>query len=331
MCWPRPSSGFDRASQARAEAALLAIASCISRHETVLMTVPLGGFTSEPLAADLTRLGGNPERVQWIPLAANDIWTRDYGPLTVFDGERPTLLDYRFNGWGGKYPHEDDDRATQRLWQAGHFPSTALESHFWILEGGSIDGDGEGTLLTTSQCLLHPNRDHPDRALVESELAQGLGIHRVLWIEGGWIPGDDTDGHIDTLVRFASPTTLVFQGGSGFPDETIRDQLAAMGASLSRLRRADGHPYDLVELPSPGRLLDPSGRILPGTYANFLLINDALLVPQYGVASDSRACEALAEAFPGRTLYPIDARPLILQSGSIHCATLQLPSTVIPS
>ncbi|MHB1543864.1 MAG: agmatine deiminase family protein [Gammaproteobacteria bacterium] len=331
MCWPRPSSGFDRESENRAGDCLLEIAACISRHETVLMTLPACRMTHETLIETLIHHSGNPDRIRWIPIAANDIWFRDYGPLTVFEGERPILLDFSFNGWGGKYPHEDDDRATRRLWQAGSFGPVALESHPWVLEGGSVDGDGNGTLLTTPQCLLHPSRGHPDCSPVEEMLNRTLGIQRVLWLEAVVIPGDDTDGHVDTLARFASSTTLVYQGGSGFPDTKLREQFTRMGKHLARFRRPDGQPYDLVELPSPGRLTNLSDHPLPATYANFLIVNDALLVPQYGVASDSEVCRVLGEVFPDRTLYPIDARPLIQQYGSIHCATLQLPWGVVPA
>ncbi|EQD53639.1 Agmatine deiminase [mine drainage metagenome] len=295
------------------------------------MTVPTCNFTHTPLIETLIQHAGNPDRVRCIPAPANDIWFRDYGPLTVIEKGAPILLDFSFNGWGGKYPHEDDDQATRRLWQAGFLGQAPLESHSWNLEGGSIDGDGDGSLLTTRQCLLHPNRNHPDRTAVEAALALTLGIHRVLWLEAGGIPGDDTDGHIDTLARFASPTTLIYQGGAGFPDAALRGQLTRMGEQLARLRRADGHPYDLVELPSPGLLTDRSGRWLPATYANFLIINDAVLVPQYGSAADSKVCRMLEAVFPDRILYPVDARPLIQQYGSIHCATLQLPRGVVPA
>lgn len=330
LCWPRPSSGFDPESTDRAGTCLLEIATWISRHERVLMTVPTGAFPCEPLIETLVRLSGNPDRVRFVPLAANDIWFRDYGPLTVVQDGRLILLDFRFNGWGDQYPHADDDQATRRLHERGCFGSVTLESHPWVFEGGSLDGDGDQTLITTRQCLLHPSRLHPDASRVEEELGRSLGIGRVLWLEEGQIPGDDTHGHVDTLVRFASPSMLIYQGGSGFPDASVRAGLARMGKALTRFRQVEGAPYDLLELPSPGRLRGRTGRELPATYANFLIINDAVLVPQYGSPPDSAACRMLEEAFPDRTLYPVDARPLIEQYGSIHCATLQLPWGVMP-
>lgn len=331
LCWPRATSGFNHEDSRRAAECLLAIAAMISHHETVLVTVPPGEFDPRSPTETLIRQGGRPERVRWIPLAADDIWFRDYGPLAVFEDGHPILLDFRFNGWGGKYPHGEDDQATRRLGQAGHLGVSPLESHPWILEGGSIDGDGKGTLLTTRSCLLHPNRKHPDPAEVEAVLARQLGIERVLWLDGWVLPGDDTDGHVDTLVRFASPTLLVYQGGTGFPDSEVRRGLTAMGEALARLRRSDGHPYDLVELPSPGPVWDPAGHPLPATYANFLVINEAVLVPQYRVPADAEVCRLLEAAFPDRLVYPLDARALVQQYGSIHCATLQLPWGVVPA
>jgi agmatine/peptidylarginine deiminase len=307
------------------------MAAAISRHERVLFLVPPDGFDVGTQARAVTRLGGDVRSIDWIPLPTNDLWIRDYGPLVIHEGLDCRLIDFRFNGWGGKYPHAEDDQVTRRLGERGIWGTHAVDSCPEILEGGSIEGDGQGTVLATRRCLVNPNRGARDETQVEALLGHRLGIHRVLWIDSGAIPGDDTDGHVDTLVRLASPRVLIHQGGEGHPDPIVRRDLAALSRELSGWIRPDGQPYDRIELPSPGQVTDPCGRPLPATYANFLILNEALLIPQYGVATDLRAADLLCRAFPGRQPYLIDARPLITQYGSLHCASLQLPAGVIPA
>jgi agmatine/peptidylarginine deiminase len=312
------------------EQVLLAMAAAISRHEMVLFLVPPAGFATPAPAATIARLGGDLRRIDWIPLATNDLWVRDYGPLTVFEGNEIRLVDFRFNGWGGKYSYADDDLVTKRLSERGSWGEALVESSPEILEGGSRETDGQGTVLTTRRCLLNPNRGARDEEGIEALLGQTLGAHRVLWLDTEALPGDDTDAHIDTLVRFASPRVLIYQGGVGHPDARVRQALESLSRELASLKGAHGSPYTRIELPSPGRIVDSEDRPLPATYANFLILNDALLIPQYGVDADRWAAELLSKAFPARHPYPIDARPLIAQYGSLHCASLQLARGTIP-
>ncbi|RMD71441.1 MAG: agmatine deiminase family protein, partial [Gammaproteobacteria bacterium] len=239
-----------------------------------------------------------------------DTWVRDFGPLTV-SGNGFRLLDFRFDGWGKKHPYELDDQVTRRLHALGAF-TCPLASIDWILEGGSIDTDGQGTLLTTP-CLerRHP---HLSRTAIEARLRTHLGAERVLWVEG-WIPGDDTDGHIDTLARFCSPDTLAY---------IQAPHLRPMEEALRSFTDPRGHPYRLVPLPLPD-IRDRQGRPLPASYANFLILNGAVIAPTYRHPLDAVAMERFREAFPGYDIVPIDAFPFIHQYGSIHCLTMTTP------
>ncbi len=269
------------------------------------------------------------ERCTLYVTPSNDTWARDHGPITVLEQGRPCLLDFRFNGWGGKFAAELDDAITANLHQAGAFGTTPMESLPWILEGGSIEVDGLGTLLTTRSCLLTPTRNPDlDEAAVEAILRRWLGVERVLWLANGQLAGDDTDGHIDTLARFCSPTTIAWQSCDD-PHDPHYSPLQAMGKELAALRQRNGRPYQLLALPWPTPRYN-EGRRLPATYANFLIINDAVLVPTYADPADEIALTVLAEAFPDRRIIGVPCLPLIQQNGSLHCITMQLPAGVVP-
>ena len=202
-----------------------------------------------------------------------------------------------------------------------------------VLEGGAIETDGQGTLLTTEACLLNHNRNpRLDRAAIEMKLREDFGVERILWLSHGHLEGDDTDSHIDTLARFCDPQTIAYVRCDD-PEDSHYPSLAAMEEQLKTLRQADGSPYRLIALPWPRPCFDPDdGHRLPATYANFLIINGAVLVPTYADAADAEALATLAEAFPGRDIVPIDCRSVIRQHGSLHCLTMQLPrGTLTPS
>ncbi|OGT31628.1 MAG: agmatine deiminase [Gammaproteobacteria bacterium RBG_16_51_14] len=259
---------------------------------------------------------------------SNDIWARDHGPITVMREGKPCLLDFIFNGWGGKYPAGLDNRITTRLHKTNAFGATPVESIDFVLEGGSIETDGQGTLLTTTSCLLSASRNRAHtRKQIESALARYLGAKRILWFEHGHLQGDDTDGHIDNLIRFVNADTLVYTSckDSHHPDFA---SLGRMEAELGSLPKDNGKPYHLVALPLPV-VLDDNHQRLPASYANFLIINDAVLVPVYDVPADEVALDVLAECFAGRSIIGIDCRPLIKQYGSLHCVTMQLPEGVL--
>lgn len=262
---------------------------------------------------------------------ANDTWARDHGPITVLCQNEATLLDFEFNGWGGKYAHDLDNRITCALHAQGAFGTTPLERVPLILEGGSIEVDGQGTLLTTERCLLSATRNpNLSRDQIEKQLAELLGITRFLWLKNGYLAGDDTDSHIDTLARLCDADTIAYVACDDVADEHYVE-LKAMQAELQAFRSAAGQPYRLVPLPWPSAKLDPDGARLPATYANFLIINNAVLVPTYRDNADNAALEILQTCFPRRRIIGIDCLPLILQHGSLHCVTMQLPAAILPT
>jgi agmatine deiminase len=268
-------------------------------------------------------------RVRLAIAPSDDSWSRDHGPITVYRNGSPWLLDFRFNGWGGKYRAEQDDALTRRLHGAGVFGATPLQSIDLVLEGGSIENDGVGTLLATSRCLLSPTRN-PGlfRADLEATLRELLGIERILWLTHGGLLGDDTDGHIDTLARFCDRETIAYVT-CPTQDDPHYAELAAMEQELRSFATVEGRSYRLVPLPLPQAKHDESGRRLPATYANFLIINGAVLVPVYQDPADAVVLERIASCFPGREVVPIDCVPLIRQFGSLHCVTMQLPWGVL--
>jgi agmatine deiminase len=260
---------------------------------------------------------------------ANDTWARDHGPITVLCRNEPTLLDFGFNGWGGKYPHDLDNQITRALHAQGAFGDTPIEYIDLILEGGSIEVDGQGTLLTTERCLLAPTRNPGlTRNRIEEMLGKLLGITRYLWLKNGYLAGDDTDSHIDTLARLCDAQTIAYVSCDDPADEHYTE-LKAMEAELKAFRTTSGQPYRLVPLPWPRPKLDDAGARMPATYANFLIINGAVLVPTYRDPADALALERLQGCFPDREIIGIDCLPLIRQHGSLHCVTMQLPAGVL--
>ena len=328
LAWPRADGDW--------KPYLQEVRACYQRLLTALTALVPVLLLVEDRERALSELGpalaglaaGQKPRLQVLASPACDTWTRDYGPITVLERpappqaaalEVPRLLDFRFNGWGGKYDSNGDDTATSALHAAGALGPIALQRLSLVLEGGSIDSDGQGTLLTTSTCLLASSRNPElDRSALEGELRQHLGAERVLWLEQEALAGDDTDAHIDTLVRFCPHDTLVH----------VAD--AALQRQLETLRTATGAPYRLVPLPTgPTRRAPDDGRPLPATYANALFLNGTLLLPTYDdPARDGAAAAAWSQACPGWRVLPLDCTALLLQHGSLHCATMQIPAEV---
>ena len=258
---------------------------------------------------------------------SNDTWARDHGFITLVDDEGGArLLDYCFNGWGEKFEATLDNAINRRIYDEGKVKGEYVDCLDFVLEGGSIESDGEGTIFTTSGCLMAPHRNQPmTQAEIESRLKHDLCAERVLWIDYGNLTGDDTDGHIDTLVRIAPNYTLLYIGCDDEADEQYAD-LKKMQDQLKTFRTLDGEPYKLVKLPMPRAIYDEEGLRLPATYANFLVINGAVLVPTYDQPDlDAEAMRLIGEAFPGRDVVGIDCRSIIKQHGSLHCCTMQYP------
>lgn len=252
----------------------------------------------------------------------NDTWCRDYGPVTVAAEGTATLLDFQFNGWGEKYAASLDNDINQRLaaqWQ------TALKTINYELEGGSIETDGCGTLLTTVHCLLDSNRNNDfSKAEVERFVLDALGLQRVLWISEGALLGDDTDSHIDNLVRFCSEDTIAYITCTRREDVHY-EPLRKMEEQVLGLRRPDGSTYRFHAIDLPEPQFDEDGKRLPGSYVNFLIMNGSVLVPVFGCMQDAQALNTLQLCFPGKKIVPVPGANLIRQFGGPHCATMQLP------
>lgn len=263
---------------------------------------------------------------------AEDTWTRDYGPITVLEDAQPRILDFGFNGWGLKFAAAGDNLATRSLHAEGHLGKAPLHTVGLILEGGSIESDGQGTILTTTACLMSPHRNpHLGKAEVEAALAQHLGADHILWLDHGHLQGDDTDAHVDTIARLCPNNTIAYVRCDDPADEHFGD-FQRLEAQLATLRTRDGQPYRLVPLPWAAPCFAPDdGRRLPATYANFLLLNGAVLMPTYGdQAKDAAAVAAAQVACPGYAVVTVDCSALICQHGSLHCSTMQIPREVFP-
>ncbi len=301
------------------------VAKAIAHHEDVLIVAPFESDVPE----EVRQL----ENVYVFNCPTDDTWSRDHGPVTLLGGEKPLWLDFQFNGWGKKFPADYDNCITSKLWSlTSFFDEVDYENHNdFVLEGGSIESDGKGTIFTTSCCLLAPNRNqrpvesHGDgrdakevgnayqpltQAEIELELKRRLRAERIVWLNTKPLPGDDTDGHIDTLLRCAPNDTLLY--------------VPQLEEEVSRLRTLDGKPYRLITLPTPHPIIE-DGEQLPATYANFLIINGAVIMPTYGQPEhDNEAVRLIGEAFPECNIIPIDSRTIIRQHGSIHCMTMQI-------
>ena len=260
---------------------------------------------------------------------SNDTWARDHGAITVEEDGQLALLDFMFTGWGLKFPAFHDNLITGRLHGKGVFGQLPLRRPGLALEGGGIETDGQGTLLTTAECLLSLNRNpHLSQAELEARLTEWLGVDRFLWLRHGYLAGDDTDSHIDTLARMC-PNDAIAYVRCDDPNDEHYAALRAMEAELQAFRTREGKPYTLAPLPWPEACYAADGHRLPATYANFLIINGAVLMPIYGLPQDEKALEAIAPCFPDREIIGVNCRPLIEQHGSLHCISMQYPEGVI--
>ena len=281
-----------------------------------------------------------PSRLRIIESELNDTWIRDYGPITIEElslksgKRRLTALDFGFNGWGLKFAADKDNLSTLHL----HERDNLFFLHYrncreFVLEGGSIESDGEGTILTTRRCLCSPNRNGGlDKKEVNERLGKYLGVQHILWLDYGALEGDDTDSHIDTLARLCPDNTIIYTGCSD-PMDPHYAQLEAMRQQLLNFRTITGERYNLIELPLPDAVYDEEdGHRLPATYCNYLVTDSTVFVPSYNQpAKDELARKVVRIAYPGREVVSIDCLPLIRQHGSLHCATMQIPSELILS
>lgn len=295
IAWPYCHGDFERWLNA-VEETYDRIALEIARRETVIL-ICQDNAHQRHIHQRLTSKGADLDRVRFVHLPYDDVWVRDTAPLTLTTAQGAKLIDFRFNGWGGKYPHENDARLAQRLHANGVLGDTPMDRVEFTLEGGSVESDGKGTILTTSRCLLNPNRN-PEftRDEIEDRLKTSLGARRILWLDHGYAEGDDTDAHIDTLARFCSPDTIAYTACSQ-ADDPLYDEFKAMENQLRTFVTYSGQPYRLIPLNIPKPIYSEEGDRLPATYANFLIVNGAVLVPIYDDPADSEAMARLSDVF----------------------------------
>jgi len=323
LTWPHENTDWaDMLGEV--EDCFISIVKVVSEREKVLIVCPDQVYLRNKLK------NCRVENLIFAELASNDTWARDHGAITVLIDSQLTLYDYTFNGWGMKFASNLDNQITSSLYQQGLFQDKVLYKNRQnlILEGGSLESDGEGTILTTRNCLLSVNRNqYLSEEEIELKLKELFGAEQILWLSTGYLAGDDTDSHIDTLARFCNPQTIAYVKCEDVNDEHY-EALKNMELELMSFRTLNNQPYNLIPLPMADAVYDGEFR-LPATYANFLIINGAVLVPFYGSHKDSIAKAQLQKAFSDREVIGIDCRPLIMQHGSLHCVTMQFPKGVL--
>lgn len=317
LAWPHAATDW-RPTLPSVTDVYLSLVVAIAPYEHVIIVTPEALDLELRLRDTLPEL---PPRIRIVELPTNDTWIRDYGPISILHDSLPTMLDFRFDGWGGKFRAELDNHATQDLFEQAVFNCAYQDCDDFTLEGGSIETDGRGTLLTTSSCLLNPNRNPQfSREEIEQRLGFDLGIRRVLWLHNGALAGDDTDGHIDMLARFTDARTIVYTSCRD-PQYPYYAELLEMERELRHFSSLDGTPYSLVPLPLPTTVSDQ-----PASYTNYLITNSSVLLPDYGDPDFPDIVGTMEKLFPGRAVVPVRANALITQGGSIHCATMQVPA-----
>ena len=295
----------------------------LTKFQSVVLLIP-----NKLIQNDLEQL--LPSNVIYQITETNDTWARDFGPIFIEQGEELIALDFKFNGWGLKHSADKDNLINQHLFNSNLFSGKVEYANRlnFVLEGGALESDGEGTLLTTSECLLSLNRNGEwNKSQIEAYLKRELGLNRILWLNHGYLAGDDTDSHIDTLARFCSPDTIAYVQCLDEKDEHF-EALQKMENELKTFQTREGKPYQLIPLPMADEVLF-DGERLPATYANFLIVNGAVLVPTYNSEKDKLAISQLETAFPQHKIVAINCLPLIKQHGSLHCVTMQLPEEVL--
>lgn len=319
------------------ETTYLEMTNTISKYEKVLIVTPHVEEVKHFLTQHLSQ--ESLSNVLFCASDSNDTWARDHGAISLLpltadylmyqESHDALLLDFQFNGWGKKFPAHLDNGISKNLNDKGIFHASFQSHDDFVLEGGSIESDGMGTIMTTSQCLLAPNRNQPlSRTQIEEQLKRRLFAKRVIWLDHGNLIGDDTDGHIDTIVRFAPNNTIIYVGCDDTEDSQYED-FQALEKQIQSLRTSLNTPYRLLRLPMPHPIYDDEER-LPATYANFLILNGAILCPTYHQADkDKEALHIISLAFPHHDIIPIDSRTIIRQHGSIHCLTMQFPIGIL--
>lgn len=327
LSWPHLETDWARILP-EVEQTYLQIAERILQYEDLLILTP------EPSRIEALFAGKSYKHCLFVhEMDSNDTWARDYAPLSfrLIDAEgkeHKLITDFTFNGWGMKFAADKDNLMTRCLYLGRAFAREVkmLNRRLLVLEGGGVESDGKGTILTTSSCIFEPNRNAGFEAdALKDALRESLGADRLILLDNGDLEGDDTDGHIDTLARFLSPRQIAYVQCTD-PADIHYHPLKRMEAELQALRTSEGKPYELIPLPLPQAIYEEDGHRLPATYANFLFVNGAVIVPTYAQPElDALAIDRLQQAMPEREVVGVDCRALIRQHGSLHCATMQFP------
>lgn len=318
LTWPHEKTDWTNMLD-EVNACFVSIAHEIIKHENLLIVCQ----EAEAVKALLENI--DLSQITFVEMPTNDTWARDHGGITIFRNNKPVVYDFTFNGWGMKFAANYDNQITLHLFEIGVFGENTgyRDCLEFILEGGSIESDGEGTLLTTSECLLSINRNNKTKIEVEVILKELFGLKQVLWLNHGYLAGDDTDSHVDTLARLCSVDTIAYVKCDDESDEHF-ESLKAMEEELKQFKTLEGKTYHLIALPMADAVYE-EGERLPATYANFLIINGAVLMPTYNSPKDEIAKKQLQKAFPNREIVGINCNALIKQNGSLHCVTMQYP------
>ena len=325
LAWPHTQTDWAE-HLGEVETTCVALVAAITRFEPVLVCVADADVRARAEQLVGAACTERQTKIKFVEIEYDDTWLRDSGPLTLRGADEFRLMDFRFTGWGGKFTASRDDRLVEGLAARELFHHAEHRRVDWALEGGAIESDGAGTLLTTWRCL-HQRHPELSREQMTQILCDKLGAERLLWLERGYLQGDDTDAHIDTLARFAPDNAIVYQACDDVADPHF-DELSAMRDELAALRTIDGKPYRLHALPWARPIID-DGRRLAASYANYLIVNGAVLMPAYGDLADAEAARIIGHAHPGREVVAVPCRPLIWQNGSLHCLTMQLPQGIL--
>lgn len=323
LSWPHSGTDWDYMLDEVTEC-FVNIVTEIIKEEKVIIVAP----NVELPQSQLLHLDNS--NIYYHTALTNDTWARDFGPITTIEDGMFVMHDFQFNGWGLKFSSCYDNLISRSIINAGIIRGEYKNNLGFTLEGGSVESDGKGLMLTTSECLMSLNRNGDmSKAEVEAYLSRELGLKKILWLDHGYLAGDDTDSHIDTLARLAPNDTIVYVGCDDEKDEHYT-ALKKMKQQLEEFTTIDGSPFNLVELPFPNAVYDEDGERLPATYANFLILKNTVLMPSYNQPeNDALAIERLQQAFPGYKIVAVDCNALIKQHGSLHCVTMQLPKEIL--
>ena len=325
ITWPHQESAW-QTMLAEVEQTYFDLTTTLSHYQPLVIQAH-SSIDLSLLIAELSAREANLSNCHFVRANGNDTWTRDHGPICVITESGTQALNFVFDGWGGKFDATLDNTLNTQLFDKGVLVN--LQDINWTLEGGSIESDGQGSLMTTSNCVLNENRNGKvNRENLENLFKTNFGVSHIIWLEHGELAGDDTDAHIDTLARFAPNNQIIFQGCHDSSDEHFAS-LHAMKLEIENVKNAYGQPYKLTELPFPKAIYAEDGHRLPATYANFLITNKLVLVPTYNDEADIKAIELIETAFPDHIVVGINACPLIEEHGSLHCITMQLPKGAV--